>query len=83
MTFSLHQGGVVMSSQITHTIINIHPLAHILDICALIFCSCTFFYSLSQLHPTPPQLITTRAQEGSPKKHRHKQKWPCETHSIT
>ena len=24
----------------THTIINIHPLAHILDICALIFSSC-------------------------------------------
>ena len=33
MTFSLHQGGVVMSSQVnhTHTVIKIHPLAHILD----------------------------------------------------
>ena len=33
MTFSLHQGGVVVSSQITHTqtVIKIHPLAHILD----------------------------------------------------
>ena len=41
MTFSLHQGWVAMSSQITHTIINIHPLAHILDICAIIFSSCT------------------------------------------
>ena len=32
MTFSLHQGGVVMSSQVkhTHTGIKIHPLAHIL-----------------------------------------------------
>ena len=43
MTFSLHQGGLVISSQITNTIINIHPLAHILDICALIFSSCAFF----------------------------------------
>ena len=44
MTFSLHQGGVVMSSDPTprrgshvksdktHTVIKIHPLAHILDI---------------------------------------------------
>ena len=30
MTFSLHEGGVVMSSQITHThtVIKIHPLVH-------------------------------------------------------
>ena len=39
MTFSLHQGGVVMSDN-THTIINIHPLAHILDTCALTFSRC-------------------------------------------
>ena len=43
MTFSLQQRGVVMSNQITHTINNIHPLAHILDTCALIFSSCTLF----------------------------------------
>ena len=45
MTFSLHQGEVVMSSQITHThtIININPLAQILDICALIFRSWSIF----------------------------------------
>ena len=49
MTFSLHQLGVVMSSQITHTIINTHPLAHILDICSLIFSSCAII-SLSQPH---------------------------------
>ena len=56
MTFSLDQGGVVMSSQITHTtharkhtIIKIHPLAHILDSRALIFSSSAFF-SLSQPH---------------------------------
>ena len=51
MTFSLHQRGVVMSSQIkyTHTVIKIHPLAHILDTWALIFSSCALF-SLSQPH---------------------------------
>ena len=27
----------------THTIINIHPLAHILDICPLVFSSCALF----------------------------------------
>ena len=43
MNFSLHQGGVVMSSQITYTIINIHPLAHIFDICALILSSFPLF----------------------------------------
>ena len=43
MTFSLHQGGIFMSSQITHTIINIHPLAHIFDVCAFVFSSCALF----------------------------------------
>ena len=48
MAFSIHLGGVVMSSQITNTqSSNMHPLAHILDKCALIFQS---FYSLSQPH---------------------------------
>ena len=41
MTFSLHQGGIIMSSQITHTqSSNIHPLAHILETLELIFSSC-------------------------------------------
>ena len=78
MIFSLHQGGLVMSSQITHTIINIHPVAYILDICALIFSSCVTFYSSSQ-----PHHVTTRTREGSPKEHRAKQKLPRETHSVT
>ena len=44
MTFSLCQGGVVMSSQITYTqSSNIHPLAHILDTWALIFSSRALF----------------------------------------
>ena len=28
-------------------------------------------------------MITTRAWEGGSKEHRAKQKWPCETHSVT
>ena len=49
MTFSLHKGGVVMSRQITHTHSSaLHPLAHILDICALIFSSCSLFMGSSQ-----------------------------------
>ena len=37
MTFSLHEGGVVMSSQIMHTQSpNTHPLDHILDICGIV-----------------------------------------------
>ena len=47
MTFSLHQGGVVMSSQITHTHNHqdtpLRLLAHILDTLALIFSSCVRF----------------------------------------
>ena len=59
MTISLQQGRVVMSSQISDTIINIHPLAHILDTCALMFSSCALFYSLfhpnqvTATHPSP------------------------------
>ena len=50
MTFSLHPGGVVMSSQIklTHSP-NTHTLAHIAGRCALIFSRCTLF-SLHQQH---------------------------------
>ena len=48
MTFTLHKGRVVMSSQITHTQSpNMHPLAHILDTWALIFSCCT----LLTVHP--------------------------------
>ena len=50
MTFSLQQGRVVISSQITHTqSSNIHPLAYILDT-APWFSVIAPFYSLSQLH---------------------------------
>ena len=50
MIFFIHQGGGShVKSDNTHIIINIHHLAHILDICALIFSSCALF-SLSQPH---------------------------------
>ena len=66
---------------------NIHPLAHILDICALIFSSCALFTvypnRIMKRHPTPLQVITTIAWEGGPKEHRAKQNWPRETHSVT
>ena len=72
--FSLHQGEVVMSSQITH------HLAHILDTCALIFCSCAHFTvypnRITQRHPTSVQVITTRARKSGSKEYRAEQKWP-------
>ena len=87
MIFSLHQGWVVMSSQITHTIIKIHPLAHLLDTWALIFSSCSIFTvypkRIMWRHPSTLQVITTRAREGDSKEHSAKQKWPRETHSVT
>ena len=58
MTFSFHQKGVVMSSEITHIIINIHSLAQTLDICALICSSCAFF---SSSHPSPGKNHQSRA----------------------
>ena len=78
-------GGSHVKSDNTHTIINIHPLAHILDICALIFNSCLFFlvYPNRIRHITPLEVITTRAREGDSKEHRAKQKWPRETRSVT
>ena len=86
MTFSLHQGGVIMSSQITntrtHTIIK-NPIAHILDSWALIFSSCAVFTvypnHIKYRHPSPLQVITTRAREGGPKEHSAKQK----SHSVS
>ena len=63
--------GSHVKSDNTHTIINIHPLAHILDICAFIFSSC----ALLTVNPTPLQVITTRARESGPKEHRANQKW--------
>ena len=55
MTISLHQGGVVMSSQITLAqLSNIHPLAHI--------SSCTLFtvypIRIIKWHSIPLQVIS-------------------------
>ena len=52
MTLSLHQGEVVMSSQNTHTVINIHPLAHL----SLDFQLLRPFHSLSQPHQVTASL---------------------------
>ena len=81
MTFSLHQEGVVMWSQITHTI-NIHPLAKTLDTWALIFSSCGLlqFIPTGSCNGIPPlsRWYITGAYESGPKQHRAKQKWPRE-----
>ena len=75
-----------VKSDNTHTIINIHTLAHILDICALICSSCAiftvYFNRIMLQHPTLLQVITTRGREGRPKEHRAKQNWPRETNSV-
>ena len=50
MTFSLHQGVVVMSSQIMHAhLSNKHTLAHILGACTSIFSSRVIFI----IYPPP------------------------------
>ena len=88
MTFYLHKGGVVMSSPIKHTphtVIKIHHLTHILDTWALIFMVVLFTVYPNHImwrHPTPLQVITTRAPEGGREKHGARQKWPRETHSV-
>ena len=53
MTFSLHQGGTyrAMSSQITHTVTLIHPLAHLRGTCALCSLVEPFLYFLPQSLP--------------------------------
>ena len=88
MTFSLHQGWVVMSSQITHTqSSNTHPLAHITDTCPFIFSSCTIFTVYPNRiifrHPSLLQMKTTRPWEGGLKEQMAKHEWPSETHSVT
>ena len=79
--------GSHVKSDNTHTIISIHPIDHIPDICPLIFSSFTLFTvypnSIMKQHPTPLQAITIRAREGGPKEHRAKQNWQRETHSVT
>ena len=78
MTHSLHKLRVVMSSQITPTqSSSIHPFAHMLDTCALIFSSCTIFTifpnRIMLRHPTHLHLIISRARDGGPKELRAKQ----------
>ena len=87
MTFSLHQGEIVVPSQITHTeSSNIHPLAHILHTCALISvvapflqfipaASCNGIPALSMWYP-PEHGRAVRKNTGPNKN------WPRETHSV-
>ena len=80
MTFSLHQGVVVMSSLTTHTVIKIHPLAHILDTWALIFSSYPF-HSLSQLHHVMVSLSSpcdNHQRTGG-----HSERTPCQAKMAT
>ena len=76
-----------VKSDTAHTVIKIHPLAHILDTWALIFSSCPLLTvypnRIMQRHPSPLHVITTRAWEGGLKEHSAKQKWLRETHSVT
>ena len=76
--------GSHVNSDNTNTIINIDPLAHILDTWALIFSSCALLTvypnRIMSRHPSPLHVITTRAWEGGPKEHKAKQRWPRETH---
>ena len=60
----------------THTkSLKIHTLAHILDTCPFIFSNCALFTVYHNcIPPLSPQVITTRAREGSQKEHRAKQK---------
>ena len=69
--------GCHVKSDNTHTLSStIHPLAHILNTCTLIFSSCVIFTvypnRVMQRHPTPLKVKTTRAREGGPKEHRAK-----------
>ena len=80
--------GSHVKSDNTHTIIIIiHPLAHTLGTCALIFNSCALFTvypnRIMWRHPTLLQVITAKSRESGPKDHRTKQKLPRETHSVT
>ena len=61
---------------------NIQRLAHTLDIFALIFNSCAFFYSLSQPHHVTASHHSpgdNYQSTGGRPEHRAKQKWPRET----
>ena len=68
MTFSLHQGGVVMSSQIIHTLSSTYTPqpTYVLDICVLIFSSCDLF----TVYPNAHHVIASHPS-------------PCDNHQCT
>ena len=63
---------------------NTHTFVHILVTSAFIFSCCAVFTvcpnCIMSHHPSPLQVITTRAREGGLKEHRSKQKSLHETH---
>ena len=75
MTLSLHKGGGShVKSDYAHTLIK--HISNTLGSYAFIFRSFTDYPNrIMQLNPTPHQMITTRAEEGSTKEHRTKKKW--------
>ena len=80
MTFSLHQGGVVMSSQIKHTQSNQDtPFSPYTWRLSLDFQLLRPFYSLSQPYHVTASLPSSgdnhQARKGGPKEHSAKQKW--------
>ena len=86
MTFFLHHGEVVMSSQITikqssYT----HLLAHIPGTCSVIFSSCARFTvypnRIMLRHPTPLQVIFHQGTGWRFERTRAKQKWQYLTQS--
>ena len=76
MTFSIHQGGEVLSCQITHAqSSNIHTLVHVVGTCDLISVLFTVYANrIMERHPTPLQVIRYQAREGSPKEYGNKAK---------
>ena len=86
--FSLHHGGVVMSSQIIlRQSSNIHPSDHIPGTCALIFSSCVPFRvypnHIMLRHPTPFQVIIRLIAGGRSKERMAMQEWSRYTQSST
>ena len=83
---SLHQGGVVMSSQITHTWSSTYTPEHIYLTSAPWFSIVAPFLqciptAVTASHPSPGD--NHQSTEGGPKEHSAMQKWTGKTYSVT
>ena len=82
----LRKGNHVKSDN-SHTIINIDPLAHTLDNCALILSSCAIFTvypnHLTKRHSPPSPGDNHQSVGGRSVRTKGKANWPCETHPVT